>query len=185
MHFNIFSEGICGKIGIFHNGKSVIELSWKNLPLEVNDQPGLTYLQCTHMRLNWRMYGCSRSGCSSVYFELILRTYWVFGIGYTLIVDKWGGCWLLIGKVEWSVNIASERVCPGPRHPAQQQQGRGTARRPSSDGDQLILQITFLVFLHNTRSETAYETVILYLHQISLTSLFILEDYDIQKLPQQ
>ena len=68
--------------------------------------------------------------------------------GYTLIEDKWGGCWLLIGKVEWSVNIARERVCPGPRHPAQQQQGRGTARRPSSDGDQLILQITFLVFLH-------------------------------------
>ena len=26
MHFNIFSEGVCGKIWIFHNGKMVIEL---------------------------------------------------------------------------------------------------------------------------------------------------------------
>ena len=26
MHFNIFSEGICGKVGLFHNGKNPIEV---------------------------------------------------------------------------------------------------------------------------------------------------------------
>ena len=26
MHFNIFSEGICGKVGIFHNVKNPIEV---------------------------------------------------------------------------------------------------------------------------------------------------------------
>ena len=41
MHFNIFFEGICGKVGIFHNEKNPIFLK---LPLDVGDQPGLSFI---------------------------------------------------------------------------------------------------------------------------------------------
>ena len=44
MHFNIFSEGICGKVGIFYNGKNPIEVIFFKLPLDVGDQPGLVYV---------------------------------------------------------------------------------------------------------------------------------------------
>ena len=44
MHFNIFSEGICGKVGIFHNEKNPIEGFFFTLPLDVGDQPGLSFI---------------------------------------------------------------------------------------------------------------------------------------------
>ena len=54
MHFNIFSEGICGKVGIFHNGKNPIEVFLFKLPLDVGDQPGLigASFECINHKTN-------------------------------------------------------------------------------------------------------------------------------------
>ena len=44
MPFNIFSEGIYGKVGIFHKVKNLIEVVFLKLHLDVGNQTGLIHI---------------------------------------------------------------------------------------------------------------------------------------------